>query len=74
MKALISLEKLALELPEPQRATLALHILDSLPALFAEPDNGLAEAKRRDSELDANPSMGISPSAFDKRIKNRRPR
>ena len=37
MTTLATVENLALELPEHQRATLAMHILDSLPGLFSEP-------------------------------------
>jgi hypothetical protein len=51
---------------------LAVHILDSLPGLFSEKDGGLAEAKRRDSEMDANPSVAMSLEEFDRQIANRR--
>lgn len=74
MTTLAKVEKLALELPEQQRAALALHILDSLPALFSESDGGLAEAERRDSELDASPSIALSLAEFDQRISDRHPR
>jgi hypothetical protein len=72
MTALATLEKLALELPEQQRASLAVHILDSLPGLFSERDGGLAEAERRDLEMDAKPSVSMSLDDFDRRIANRR--
>ena len=74
MTTLATVESLALELPEHQRATLAMHILDSLPGLFSEPDGGLAEAKRRDAELDENPAMGLSLREFDQQISSRRTR
>lgn len=74
MTTLATVENLALELPEQQRATLAMHILDSLPGLYSEADGGLAEAERRDAEIDANPSIGISLSEFDQKILNRRSR
>jgi hypothetical protein len=64
-------ERLALALPEQQRATLAVHILDSLPGLFSEGDGGLAEAERRDLEMDQNPAIGISLEDMDHRISNR---
>ncbi|NJL71272.1 MAG: hypothetical protein HC888_06515 [Candidatus Competibacteraceae bacterium] len=51
-----------------------MHILDSLPGFFSEADEGLAEAERRDAEIDANPSIGISLGEFDQRISNRRAR
>ena len=74
MTSLATVENLALELPEHQRATLAMHILDSLPGLFSEADGGLAEAVRRDAELDENPAMGLSLREFDQQISSRRTR
>ena len=71
MTTLATVEKLALELPEQHRAILALHILDSLPALFSENDGGLAEAERRDAELDASPSFAMSFDEFDQKISAR---
>lgn len=72
MTTLATVEKLALELPEQQRATLAVHILDSLPSLFSETDGGLAEAERRDIAMDTNPSASLSFEDFDRQIANRR--
>ena len=72
MTTLATVERLALELPERQRATLAVHILDSLPGLFSEKDEGLAEAQRRDLEMDTNPSVSMSFEEFDRRISDRR--
>jgi hypothetical protein len=72
MTTLTAVEKLALELPESQRAKLALHILDSLPALFAESDEGIAEATRRDAEMDADPSIAVSLDDFVRMIADRR--
>jgi putative addiction module component (TIGR02574 family) len=65
------LEKFVLELPEAQRASLASHILDSLPPLLADEDGGMAEALRRDAELDAKPGTGISLPDFNQRIRKR---
>jgi hypothetical protein len=70
--SLDTVEGLALELPEHQRATLAMHILDSLPGLFSEPDEGLAEAERRDTEMNETPSIGLTLGAFDQKILSRR--
>jgi hypothetical protein len=67
-----TVEKLALELPENQRATLAMHMIHSLPALFSEEDGGLAEAKRRDAEWDADPAIALSMDQFDTKIEERR--
>jgi hypothetical protein len=65
-------EKLALDLPESQRAVLAAHLLSSLPAVLHDEDGGIAEALRRDAELDANPSAGISLEQLDRKIERRR--
>lgn len=74
MSTLATIETLALELPENQRATLAMHILDSLPELFSEPDDGLAEAVRRDAELDENSTIALTLREFDEKILSRRTR
>jgi hypothetical protein len=74
MTTLATVENLALELPEQQRATLAMHILDSLPGLFSEADGGLAEAERRDAEIDSHPSIALSLGEFDQKILSRRAR
>lgn len=65
-------EKLALDLPESQRAILASHLLGSLPAVLHDEDEGLAEALRRDAEMDANPALGISLEQLDQQLGCRR--
>jgi len=65
-------EKLALNLPESQRAILAAHLLGSLPSVLHDEDEGIAEALRRDAELDANPSAGISLDQLDQQVERRR--
>lgn len=64
MVTLAELEEQALRLPEDQRAALAAHLLDSLPAVLHDDDGGLAEAMRRDAELDEDPSAGMSLEEF----------
>ncbi|HEX4119671.1 MAG TPA: addiction module antitoxin RelB [Verrucomicrobiae bacterium] len=64
-------EKLALDLPESQRAILAAHLLGSLPSVLHDEDEGIAEAIRRDVELDANPSVGISLEQLDREVERR---
>lgn len=66
------IEKLALDLPENQRAALAAHLLESLPHVLHDEDEGLAEALQRDAELDAKPSSGISLKQLDEQIERRR--
>ena len=58
--SLTEIEEQAMQLPEDQRAALAAHLLDSLPAVLHDDDSGLAEAMRRDAELDSDPSMGMT--------------
>ncbi len=50
----------ALELPDSERAALAEELLNSLPAVLLEDDDGLDEARRRSKELDLNPSAGLT--------------
>ena len=72
MASVIEIEKLALSLPEKERATLAANLLESLPGVLSDEDEGVAEALRRDAELDANPGQAISLAALDDQIKSRR--
>jgi hypothetical protein len=65
-------EKLALDLPDNQRAVLAAHLLESLPPVLHDVDEGIAEALRRDAELDASPSSSISLKQLDEQIERRR--
>ena len=57
-----------MNLPDQQRAKLALHLLESLPAVLQEDDEGLAEAMRRDAELEADPSSGMTMEQFKKAV------
>jgi hypothetical protein len=72
MPSVAEVEKFALELPEHQRAVLAVHLLHSLPAPLQDDDEGIAEAIRRDSEMDSDPSIGISLEDFTRKIQQRR--
>ena len=49
-----------MKLPDAARAVLAAHLLESLPAVLSEPDEGLAEALRRDADLSSNPGAAMS--------------
>lgn len=49
-----------MELNDGQRAKLAASLLQSLPAVLYDDDEGLAEAARRDAEMDKDPSIGIT--------------
>lgn len=67
-----NLQKLVLDLPEEERAHLAASLLDSLPGILSDQDDGVAEALRRDAELDAHPERAISFEQLDASIRNRR--
>ena len=71
MSSIAEVEKLALSLPESQRALLAAQLLGSLPPLLQDDDEGVEEATRRNAELDAEPSLGISLAQLDEQIKRR---
>ena len=72
MPTIIEVEKLALDLPENQRAVLAAHLLESLPSVLHDEDEGIAEALRRDAELDARSSSSISLKQLHEQIERRR--
>jgi putative addiction module component (TIGR02574 family) len=67
-----NLEKLVLDLPEEERAHLAASLLDSLPGILSDQDDGVAEALRRDAELDAHPDRTMTLEQLDISIRNRR--
>ena len=72
MATIAEIEKLAQNLSEKERAVLAAHLLGSLAPVLHDEDEGIAEALRRDAELEANPSAGLSLEELDQRIKRRR--
>lgn len=72
MATILEIEKLALTLPEKQRAVLAANLLDSLTSVLSDEDEGIAEALRRDADIEANPTHIISLAQLDEKIKSRR--
>ena len=68
MATIIEIEEEALKLPEAQRAALAAKLLRSLPPVLYDEDEGVAEALRRDAEMDANPEIGITLEEFRKHV------
>lgn len=58
--------KTALQLPEDERAKLASKLLGSLPAVLHDDDDGIAEALRRDAEMDRDPSATMTMEDFRK--------
>lgn len=72
MATVFEIEKLALNLSEQERATLAANLLDSLPAILSDEDAGVAEALRRDEEIETDPVQAISLAELDSHIQRRR--
>ena len=72
MSSIVEIEKLALDLSEQDRATLALNLLASLPPVLADDDGGVAEALRRDEELNNDPSQGVTLAELDSEIRKLR--
>lgn len=72
MAIAIEVEKLALDLPERERARLAASLLESLPSVLSDDDEGIAEALRRDAEIDADPASTISLAELDSQVQGRR--
>jgi hypothetical protein len=72
MATITEVEKLALDLPENQRAVLATHLLGSLSPVLNDADEGVAEALRRDADFETNPALGISLEQLDQQIQRRR--
>ena len=72
MATVFEVERLALELPERERARLAANLLDSLPGVLSDEDEGIAEALRRDAEMEADPSRVITFAELDSHIQSRR--
>lgn len=72
MSSVTEVWKLALDLPDAERAVLAAHLLRSLPSVLHDEDAGIAEALRRDAEFDADPEIGITLEQLDQRIAARR--
>jgi hypothetical protein len=72
MATMTEVEKLALDLPESQRAVLAAHLLGSLPEILQDEDEGIAEALRRDAGFGEDPALGMSIEQLDQEIARRR--
>jgi hypothetical protein len=71
----MSVEQIAAEallLPEKERADLASRLLRSLPPVAFDDDEGVAEALRRDAELDADPTQAMSSRDMDSHIQQHR--
>lgn len=71
MPTLVEVEKLALDLPEADRAVLATALLDSLGPIKEE-DEGIEEAVLRNSELDSDSESGMTIEQLDQKVIRRR--
>jgi hypothetical protein len=60
-----TVEHLALGLSEEARERLVASLLDSLPSILSDQDDGVVEALRRDAELDAHPERAIASEELD---------
>lgn len=71
MVTLAEIEALALKLDVSDRAKLASDLLDSIPGVLVEDDEGLAEALRRSEEMDGDPSVCLTHEEFLKALGRR---
>jgi hypothetical protein len=69
MQTLSDLEQMVMRLPESERAALAAHLLGSLPAVLADDDAGVAEALRRDAELESDAATGMRLDELRRSVK-----
>lgn len=71
MSTIVEVEKLALDLTEQERAALAANLLNSLPGILSDEDEGVAEALLRDAEIEADPAQVISLAELDSDVQGR---
>ncbi len=64
MITISDVERSAMQLPQSERAKLASHLLDSLPADLTHDDEGVDEAIRRNAELESDPSQAMTMQEF----------
>jgi hypothetical protein len=69
MPTLSDLEPQVMQLSQEDRATLAAHILVSLPAVLEDTDEGVAQAMLRDAGLDRDPKAGMTLDEFRRATK-----
>ena len=69
MQTLSDVEQEAMKLPECDRASLASRLLNSLPAVLSDSDEGIAEALRRDAEVEQDPAAALSWEELRRAVK-----
>jgi hypothetical protein len=70
--AMDELTSIVMKLPDEQRTRLVANLLASLPTVLTDQDEGIAEALRRDAELNDGTQQTISLDDLDAAINNRR--
>jgi hypothetical protein len=70
MQTLSDIEQEAMRLPDSSRAYPASRLLDSLPAVLSDDDDGLAEAMRRDAEMDWDPAAVMTLEELKRRVRS----
>ena len=60
MQSASEIELEAMKLPDAARAGLAARLLDSLPAVLSDSDEGITEALRRDADLERDPGLALT--------------
>lgn len=68
MTRLQELKKEAMSLTDAERAVLASDLLQTLPAVLSDEDEGIAEALRRNTELEADSTSGIEWTELKKEL------
>ena len=68
MVTLSEIEAQAMELSESDRAKLASNLLSSLRPILDDQDDGVAEALRRDAEMDDDPSASLTLEEFKRAV------
>ncbi len=69
MQTLSDIEREAMKLPDRDRASLASRLLNSLPAVLSDDDDGVAEALRRSAEMDRDPSASMTLEELRQTVK-----
>lgn len=68
MVSFSEIQSQAMELTESERARLASNLLSSLRPILNDEDEGVAEALRRDAEMDADPSACMTYEEFKRSL------
>ena len=68
MVTLSEIEVQAMELSESDRAKLASNLLSSLRPILDDEDERVAEALRRDAEMDDDPSASLTLEEFKRAV------